>query len=313
MIADGLSTALGMSPVKALYVLSRVADYLGTAVFLGGLLFLTLLWPAGAEVRAARRLISTGWVLGLLGTLAAIGLEGAWAIQGTPADAIRPEVLGQVLDMQFGQVWVAKALLWVLAGVVLVDLLQRGAKGVRSLSFRLGTAAVGFGLLRIAGLTGHSQDAELRVVTQVADLVHLVGIVAWIGGLAMLLFGVLPRRSVDELAAVLPRYSTLAMVSMLTIVLAGLVLSWQVVGSWDALFGTGYGQLLLIKLGVLAVVLAIAQLSKTWVNRKLDFAVVLRGDASTVRPFVYSVAAETTLVIFVLLAAGFLITASPGR
>jgi copper transport protein len=308
-----MGAALAMSPVKALYVLARVADYLGTAVFLGGVLFLTLLWPAGADVRAARRLVGSGWVLGLVGTVAAIGLEGAWAMQGSPADAVKGEVVRQVLNIQFGQVWVAKTLLWVLAGVVLVDLFNRGERGVRSLSFRVGAGAVGFGLLRAAGLTGHAQDAPLRLVTQVADLVHLVGIVAWIGGLAMLLFGVLPRRSPGELAAVVPRYSTLAMVAVLTIITAGLALSWQVVGSWQTLVGTGYGRLLLLKLGVLAVVLAIAQLSKAWVNRKLDVAVVLRGDALTVRPFVYSVAAETFLVLFVLLAAGFLVTASPGR
>ena len=46
------------------------------------------------------------------------------------------------------------------------------------------------------------------------------------------------------------------------------VLTWQVVGSFDALFHTGYGQLLLLKLAVLAAVLLIAQRSRgcsvTW-------------------------------------------------
>ncbi|WP_244211121.1 CopD family protein [Amycolatopsis kentuckyensis] len=79
------------------------------------------------------------------------------------------------------------------------------------------------------------------------------------------------------------------------------------------MFGTAYGRTLLVKLAVLAVVLLAAQFSRRWVGRRLDFAVVLRGDAGTVRPFVHSVAAETTLVLVVLLAASFLVTASPGR
>jgi copper transport protein len=70
---------------------------------------------------------------------------------------------------------------------------------------------------------------------------------------------------------------------------------------------------LLVKLAIFALVLAIAQASRGWVAHRLDFAVVLRGDAATVRPFVYSVAAETTLVVFVLVAASLLVTASPGR
>jgi putative copper export protein len=91
------------------------------------------------------------------------------------------------------------------------------------------------------------------------------------------------------------------------------VLGWQTIGSVGRVFTTDYGRVLLIKLAVLALVLLIAQGSRSWVSRRLDFAVVLRGDAATVRPFVYSVAAETALVIVVLLAASFLVTASPGR
>ncbi|GAB3884710.1 hypothetical protein GCM10029964_046150 [Kibdelosporangium lantanae] len=77
------------------------------------------------------------------------------------------------------------------------------------------------------------------------------------------------------------------------------------------LFTTGYGRLLLVKLALFAVVLGAAQLSKRWVSRRLDFAVVLRGDSATVRPFVYSVAVETVLVIAVLVAASLLVTANP--
>jgi putative copper export protein len=91
------------------------------------------------------------------------------------------------------------------------------------------------------------------------------------------------------------------------------VLGWQVVGSVGAVFTTDYGRLLLVKLAIFALVLGIAQLSKRWVARRLDVAVELGGDAATVRPFVYSVAAETTLVVFVIAAASLLVTASPGR
>jgi copper transport protein len=173
--------------------------------------------------------------------------------------------------------------------------------------------AVGIGLLRTSGMTGHSSDASARTLAQAADLVHLVGICAWVGGLAVLLFGVLPRRRPAELAAVVPRYSRLAQMSVLLVVAAGVVLAWQVVGSVHALLASDYGHLLLLKIGLLCVVLLAAVASKRWVDRRLDFAVALRGDAATVRPFVYSVTAETTLVVLVLAAASFLVTASPGR
>jgi copper transport protein len=304
---------MNVSTERAAYVLARGIDYFGGALFLGGLAFLALLWPAGASTRGARRVVGTGWFLGLVGTIAAIGLEGVWVSDRPFGDAFSTDLLGQVLDIEFGRVWFARALLWVLAGVVLADLFRRGERAARSAAWRVGAGAVGLGLLRTNGMIGHAMDTPNPLLTQVAGLVHLTGIALWIGGLAVLLIGVLPRRRPEELAHVVPRYSKLAMVSVALIVAGGLVLAWQVVGSVGKVFTTDYGRLLLVKLAIFALVLVIAQASRSWVAHRLDFAVVLRGDAATVRPFVYSVAAETTLVVFVIIAASLLVTASPGR
>ncbi|HEX6361046.1 copper resistance D family protein [Actinophytocola sp.] len=298
---------------RAAYVLARGFDYFGGALFLGGLAFVALLWPEGARAIGTRRVVVTGWLLGLLGTVAAIGLEGVWVSDRPFGDAFRTDLLGQVLDLDFGRVWFARALLWVLAGVVLTDLLRRGEHAARSAAWRVGAGAVGLGLLRTNGMVGHTMDAPTPLWAQLAGILHLTGIVLWVGGLAVLLLGLLPRRRPEELAAVVPRYSRLAMVSVALIVTGGLVLTWQLVGSVGALFATDYGRLLLVKVAIFALVLVIAQASRSWVAHRLDFAVVLRGDAATVRPFVYSVAAETTLVVFVLVAASLLVTASPGR
>lgn len=304
---------MDLTSAKAFYVLARSVDYFGMTLFIGGLFFLAMLWPRGGDIRRARAVVLTGWVLGFVGTIATIGLQGAW-VAGRPASAVLDwKLIGQVLDVHFGQVWFAKSLLWVLAGVVLAALLQQGERAARSLAWRVGALAVALGLIRTTGLTGHAAESSRPMVSQLADFVHLAGICAWIGGLAMLLFGVLARRKPDELATVVPRYSRLAVIAMAFIVVAGSLLAWQTIGSWERAVTTGYGRLLLIKLALVAVVLVIAQSSRVWITRKLDFAVVNRGHAATVRPFVYSVAAETVLVMVVLLAASFLVTASPGR
>lgn len=111
----------------------------------------------------------------------------------------------------------------------------------------------------------------------------------------------------------MPGYSRLAAVSVAGIVAAGLVLAWQVVGSYDALLHTSYGHLLLLKTGALGVVLLAALAGRQWVRTRLDLAVLLRGDAATVRPFGYSVAAETGLVLVVLAVTSLLVTANPGQ
>lgn len=303
---------MDVSTAKTIYVLARYADYVGMVVLVGGVLFVALLWPAGSHDRRARAIIVASWLTGMVATVAAIGLQGAW-VSGRPVgDFLDADLYGQVLGVQFGRVWFAKGLLWVLASVVLVDLMRRGSHAARSTAWRVGAGAVAVGLLRTTAMTGHSSDATGLLLAQVGDLVHLAGICAWIGGLAMLLFCVLPRRRVEELATVVPRYSRLASAAVLSIVLGGTVLGWQLVGSVGALSDTDYGRLLLIKIVAFAVVLLAAWYSRNWVTRRLDFAVVLRGRGATLRPFVYSVVVETVIVVFVLLAASFLVTASPG-
>jgi copper transport protein len=122
----------------------------------------------------------------------------------------------------------------------------------------------------------------------------------------MLLLAVLPARDRAVLVAVLPRYSRLAMVSVALLAVAGTALAWRLVGSLNALLHTGYGQLLLAKLVLFAVLLLLGLASKTWVDRRLRVA-------STTRALAVSVAAEAVLAVVVLGVAAFLVTTGPGR
>ncbi|ANS65684.1 hypothetical protein SLINC_3460 [Streptomyces lincolnensis] len=291
-------------------VAARWAGYLSLALFVGGLAFVALLWPLGAYEPRARALLGLAWAGGLAATVAAIGLQGAYTSLGGLRDALRPATYADVLATEPGVVLAARGLMWVLAAVVLGALLQGAA---RSAGWRVGALAVAFGLLRTTGMHGHSSEGGEPTWGAVADFAHLLGASLWIGGLAMLAVAVLPRRRAGELAAVVPGYSRLAAVSVTAIVVAGLVLAWQVVGSYDALLHTSYGQLLLVKTAVLGGVLVAAYASRQWVRTRLDLAVLLRGDAATVRSFGYSVAAETGLVLVVLAVTSLLVTADPGR
>ncbi|MEH0419216.1 copper resistance CopC/CopD family protein [Streptomyces sp. B21-083] len=308
------ATAPTPSPlVRKGLVAARWAGYLALAVFVGGLAFVALLWPRGAETPRARALLSLAWVCGLVSTVAGIGLQGAYVSFGGLRDALRPASYTEVLTTEPGVALAARGLLWVLAAVVLSALLQGGASTSRSPGWRVGALAVALGLLRTTGMRGHSSEGSEPAWGAVADLVHLLGAALWIGGLVMLTVAVLPRRRPVELASVVPGYSRLAAVSVAAIVGAGLVLAWQVVGSYDALLHTSYGHLLLVKTAVLGTVLVAAQGSRQWVRTRLDLAVLLRGDAATVRPFGYSVAAETGLVLVVLAVTSLLVTADPGQ
>jgi copper transport protein len=299
--------------VRSAWVAVRWAGYLSLALFVGGLAFLALLWPQGAWDRRTRRILTFSWTAGLAASLLAPGLQGAYGAMGTLGDVFETATYTDLLTTEIGIVAACRVLMWVLAAIVLAALLQGGDRAARSPGWRVGALAVGLGLLRTTSMTGHNSEGTHPGWGAVADLVHLLGVSLWLGGLTLLLLGVLPRRRPEELSSVVSGYSTLAGVSVAAIAAAGAVLTWQVVGSFGALFHTDYGRLLLLKLAVLVLVLLIAQRSRGWVKTRLDIAVLLRGDRATVRPFVHSVAAETGLVLVVLAATSLLVTSAPGR
>jgi putative copper export protein len=68
-------------------------------------------------------------------------------------------------------------------------------------------------------------------------------------------------RSDGEDAVVVRRFSTLAFGSVVVLIVAGVVLTWQYVGEWAALVGTAYGVMVLSKVIVLLAILALAALN----------------------------------------------------
>jgi len=317
-----MSALLASAPVfesstKTVYVVARWVEYVGTALFYGGLAFLTLLWPAGGALRSARRLLCGAWLVGATATVAALDLEAAWARGRSSWGLFDTSSLSELLGTDFGRAWAVMFLLWVLALFVLGAVLRRGAVALRSLPWRVGALAVGLATIRVFGLTGHARETAHPLVGQLADAVHLSAMSVWIGGLTILALVVLPHPRSEDLGAVVRGYSTLALLSVTAAAASGVVLAWGTLGTVGALTSTTYGHILLFKIGVLALVLAAAFRSKTWVEHRLNFAVILRGESGTgirlIRPFAISVATETALLVLVLAAASVLVTADPGR
>jgi putative copper export protein len=302
----------GPQVVRNLFVLDRAVGYLALAVLCGGGLFLVLVWPEGADVRRTRQLLAAAWGAGAVSAAAGLGLQAATVRRGDLGTVVDVSAVGDVLDTTAGRAWAARSLLFLLALPLLGALGRDGAHTPRATWWRTAALAVALGLLRTFGLAGHSTEGSRSVVGAVADLLHVAAVATWIGGLVMLAAVVLPRRRVDELAAVVPRFSSVAKVAVGTAVAAGAVLTWAITGGLDGLLHTHYGRVLLLKATLLGAALVAAHFSKRWVDDRLRLAVVLRGDPVTVRPFVVSVAAEVVFAVAVLGVASVLVTTSPG-
>jgi copper transport protein len=99
-------------------------------------------------------------------------------------------------------------------------------------------------------------------VTALADVAHLGAMSLWLGGLVTLFAYLLRQASTRELTAILPVWSRWAERAVAVLVLAGTVQALVEVGTLRGLFGTSYGRLVLVKIGLLVAIVAVASYSR---------------------------------------------------
>jgi copper transport protein len=267
--ASLLATTGGSRTVGVLYGIDRGVLYAGIALLLGGAVFLVMVWPRGRDVRRAARLVWAGWIAVVVTTVLGIALEGIYA-SGLPlGDLFDTTIFRDTLDTRYGHVALARLALLVLAAVLLRVLLRRpAAEHPLRGWWKVAALVVGAGIAVTPGIGGHASTGIQSGLAIPADLVHVAGMACWLGGLLVLCVAVLPRRDVDELRAVLPRYSNLALGAIVALIVSGGYQAWRQVGSLDELKSTDYGRLLIAKLVVFAALIVAAAFSREVVNRR---------------------------------------------
>ena len=122
----------------------------------------------------------------------------------------------------------------------------RSEKKDLTFGLAIGGAVVAAGIAATWAMAEHASTGIQPGIAMPVDMVHLLAVAAWLGGLAALLVA-LYRAPCRSSAAAVRRFSRVAFGSVLVLVATGLYQSWRQVGSWSALTGTAYGQLLLVK------------------------------------------------------------------
>jgi copper transport protein len=319
-LAERLLNAQGGSTtVGALYAVVRMLVFAALVVLVGGAAFVAALWPRQAGEAPGRRMLAIAWGAAVAATAAGIGLQGAYGAGLGLTEAVDPDVISAVLDTRFGRVWLARLGLLAVAAPLLISLGRRAAAGRRPGGPLLAAlATVGAGLLLTPGLSGHASSGDLLGAAVAADLIHLAAVATWLGGLAVLTVSVLPRGDAAVLGQVVPRFSRVAFAAVVVIVTSGLFQSWRQLGSIAALTETTYGRLLTAKVVLVAAMIGLAALSRSWVRRRYHRpAAVSAGPGATVADDVgtlrRSVGAEAAVAVAVLAVTALLVNAIPGR
>ncbi|GAA3569847.1 copper resistance CopC/CopD family protein [Streptomyces osmaniensis] len=271
----------GGGVVGTLYGFGRYVSYAGFIVMVGGAAFVLACWQRGAGVRALQRLTVAGWLGLTAATLGLLLLRGSYTGTGKVGDVFDLDLLGQVLQTKTGAALVSRLLLLAAAALFIAVLFgayeKREDEEKRDLTFGLavGGVVVSAGLAASWAMSEHASTGLQAGIAMPVDIIHLLAVAGWLGGLAALLVA-LYRAPADTPvdASAVRRFSRLAFGSVLALVATGIYQSWRQLGSWTAFTDTRYGQLLLVKIGLVAVLVGIAWVSRRWTGRLAEAVVV---------------------------------------
>lgn len=260
-----LDEPTGVDPVvKTAIGVTRYVGYAGLLLVVGPILVLLMLWPRRLSPRGPARLVWAGLGLVAASTVAGMLLQAPYTTGGGLTD-ITGAGLEQVLGSQFGAVHLVR-----LGIVVAVALLVRTViKGTDGTADRVLLAILGVAGLATWPLAGHPGASPVPAVSVVVDSVHLASMAVWLGGLVMLVAFLLRQADDRELGAILPIWSRWAAAAVAALLLAGIVQALIEVGTPEALVSTTYGRLILVKVGLFAVVIAVAAYSRRLVQRRV--------------------------------------------
>lgn len=262
------------SPVSPAEVALRFVGFLGLSVALGTIVLCVFMWlPAGRDpdVRVTH---AFGLGFQVLLNIARIGafvfgvaMAGLWVLATSLEGASAIQGLDNSLYVQSVALRIAFAffLFLLLSRAFALSRTETPDTTRRSLQLSL---AVGVSAVVASSLGTHAAaDLNLAGLGVAADAAHLAGVALWVGGLAGIVAVRTFLREDDTVTLariVLGRFSRLAAYSVGLVLIGGLVLSFLLVRSWDALLGTAYGWVVLAKIVLFVPMVFIGAYNRYW-------------------------------------------------
>jgi copper transport protein len=275
--------ALDTDPaVKAAIWATRLLIYLGLFVGIGGASFIVLIAQSRPLPGRTEAWIAGAMLAGLAASLLSLSLQGLDGLALPLTQFWRPQVWTSGLSTSYGEtaLTAAAALLLGLAAL----------RAMRPVLVGLCAACALAGTGGALALSGHAATAGLGPWSRPAVFLHGIAVALWIGSLIPLVAIVRDRgRGDGELA----RFSRLIPVPLAVLIATGAYLAWTQLDRPDALWTTGYGEVLAGKLAAVLVLLGLAAANR--------YVLVPRLAAwGSGRPLAASIATETAIALAIL-------------
>jgi putative copper resistance protein D len=269
----------------------------------GGLMFQVVVAPralARIETHAATiqtrldRLLMIGVGINLIATLLWLALQAADLADATSVTTTLAAVPLVVTQTRFGHLVILQLPVMLAVGGVLPGRRHWLALWLSALAIIL------------QGAHGHAAAMEGYRLLVMTDMLHLLSVGAWLGGLLPLLLVVqgAPARAGATAAR---WFSPLGQVGVAGVILSASLQGWVFVGGVAGLFDTAYGWVVLVKIALLIVLLGFA------VANRFRFAPALLCEHSTTAKhvLVWSIAVQTLFGVAAVVAAAILSSLAP--
>jgi copper transport protein len=246
----------------------RWLSYSGIAVLVGGFAILAACAPTLLATQRARLLLGLGADAAAIGTLVMLGAQAAVLGDG----ALDPDGWIAVMESRAGRWWFVRLLLLVVAPLVLAA----ARRVLDRRPFVIGAGVYGLVLLCVVAAGGHAVTGRDVAVGFFATLIHLAAMAIWVGGIVAIVV-VVGRR---ELWSAASRFSPIALGSVVALAITGSINAWRQLDGIASITDSSYGRWLMVKLVLVAVVVAAAVVSR-WQLRQYTVAAPVLA-ASTV-------------------------------
>ena len=256
-----LSEDAGDPAIGVVFGVARFGVFLGLALLLGGGWFAAYLWPEGRPDPRVRSYLIASLVITAVATLAGLLLQGPYTSGGGWGDVLSWTQISAVLDTDFGVVWVVRLGLVILAAALL-RMMARHVGPLPAWWFGV-SATVGLALSATPGLAGHASTGRWVWPALGADMLHVLGMAVWLGGLVML---AIARTDEHSYGRVAERFSGLALGAVVVLVVTGSFQAIRQLEPFSALWESDYGRLLIAKLVAFGGILLIAAWSRRIVH-----------------------------------------------
>jgi len=296
--------------VDVFFTGGRFFDFALLLLSLGGAAVLAIALPS-APWHVRRRLY--GVLAGLASALALVALLNIF-FQGAAAggvgilDSFRWNVFTTVLGTRYGEMMLVQAAL--AATLALTAMALRHTEGRDRRALTALTLVLGAGMALTPSFSGHASTAGKLALT--SDIAHVIAAALWTGGLGFLVVAlVLARDDRWPLATrAVPRFSNMAVVSVATLLIAGVINGYLQVRTWSALWETEYGLLLLAKIALVVPLLALGAYNNRYAVPRLK-----AGIASVLerRRFLTAAGVELAIMVAVVAVTAVLVNAEPAR